>query len=157
MRSDITLGDERLRRPTQVFRYTFDDFFDGPGSYKRIQPAHGDHCVVPVEAAVTGDLQVVAARDLGASQQRVVDLDPLADIPSVESIIACARVRVTRDLPGIREFLQGPLRIYPRARPYGDSLDCRISTPPTWAYLPSWIWTCFRPTRCGSWRSHAGG
>jgi hypothetical protein len=113
MRTDIPLGDERLRRPKHVFRYTFDDFFEGPAGARRM-PAHGDDCVVTVEAAAPGDAQVVAARVAG-SLQHTVDLDRLADVPSVESIIGCAGVRCERELPHVRDFLQGAFGEQPDA------------------------------------------
>src|SRR5258706_3374055 len=99
----LASGPERLKRPQTPSVYTFE--------YLQ-QPAFLVKCkapVIPIEAVQTGDTQVVAARQLGvmakSEQDDTIDLDSLADFPSVESVIASTRVRASRPLPHIRELL----------------------------------------------------
>jgi hypothetical protein len=97
----LPLGPARLERPATPFRYTFEDFLQPAFLVQATSP------VIPMEAVRAGDIQVVAARELGAAPLPglTIDLDPLADFPSVESVIASARVKASRPLPHIRELL----------------------------------------------------
>jgi hypothetical protein len=107
MRHELPLGDERLKRPETIFRYRFEHFarFGALEQRDRL-PDHTEYCVVPVEAAQPGDLQVLAARALTpGSEPLVIDLDPLAAVASVESVVASTLVRASRELPSIRELL----------------------------------------------------
>jgi hypothetical protein len=61
--------------------------------------------IVPVEAAQPGDEQVFAARLPGAQSKPVVDLDHLAALSSVQSVVASTEVRARVPLPQIRELL----------------------------------------------------
>src|SRR5436190_393796 len=103
MRHELPLGDERLKRPETIFRYRFEHFarFGALEQRDRL-PDHREHCVVPVEAVQPGDVQVLAARSL-MPEPPVIDLDPLAAHPSVESVVATTLVRAGRELPAIRE------------------------------------------------------
>lgn len=82
----------RAHRPAQPVRVRPGDPY----------PAGG---MVPVEAARTGDTQVLAARYPGRIADPVVDLDRLAELPSVDSLIASTDVRAGRPLPYLRELL----------------------------------------------------
>lgn len=97
----LPLGPARLERPTNPFRYPFEHFLQPAYLVRSTSP------VIPVEAAKAGDIQVVAARELGAAPYPgiTVDLDPLVDLPSVESVVAAARVRASRPLPHVRELI----------------------------------------------------
>lgn len=105
MRDELPLGDERLKRPETIFRYRFEHFarFGALDQRDRL-PDHREHCVVPIEAVQHGDVQVLAARSL-MPEPLVIDLDPLAAFPSVESVVASTSVRAGRELPSIRELL----------------------------------------------------
>jgi hypothetical protein len=59
---------------------------------------------MPIEAVQPGDVQVQAARSL-MPELVVIDLDPLAAFPSVESVVATTLVRARRELPSVRELL----------------------------------------------------
>jgi len=50
-------------------------------------------------------VQVLAAHEQGNVRTPVIDLDVLADFPSVESVVASTPVRATHELPHIRELL----------------------------------------------------
>src|SRR4051794_37018743 len=107
MRHELPLGDERLKRPATIFRYRFEHFarFGALEQRDRL-PDHTETYVVPIEAVQPGDVQVVAARALTPGPEPlVIDLDPLAALSSVESIIATTVVRARRELPFIRELL----------------------------------------------------
>jgi hypothetical protein len=97
----LPLGAARLERPTTPFRYVFEHFLEPAFLVRSTSP------VIPIEAVRGGDSQVVAARELGAVPYPglTIDLDPLADVSSVESVVAAARVRASRPLPHIRELL----------------------------------------------------
>jgi len=105
MRHELPLGDERLKRPERVFRYRFGHFARFAALEQRDRlPEHPEHCVVPIEAVQPGDVQVQAARSL-MPEPVVIDLDPLAAFPSVESVVATTLVRTDRELPSVRELL----------------------------------------------------
>jgi hypothetical protein len=106
MRDDLPLGDERLKRPTSLFRYKFEHLARfGAFPQRERLPGHRELCVVPIEAAAPGDVQVLAARPMADPVKLVIDLDPLAAVPSVESVVASTEVRASRDLPSVRELL----------------------------------------------------
>src|SRR5690349_16982449 len=93
-------GPARLERPKTPFRYTFEHFLEPAFLIRSASP------VIPIEAVGAGDIQVLAAREPGvvplSNPGVAIDLDPLADFPSVESVIASARVRASRPLPHLR-------------------------------------------------------
>jgi len=97
----LPLGPERLQRPPAPFRYTFEHLLDLGFLVRATSP------VIPIEAVQAGDVQVMAARETGfvSAPNFAIDLDSLADFPSVESVIASTRVRASRPLPHIRELL----------------------------------------------------
>ena len=102
----LPLGTERSQRPASVFRYTFKHFADGLWLVRKNLPDPGVLSIVPIEAAAPGDKQVLAAQELaGKLATPVIDLDVLADFPSVESVVASTRVQAARDLPHVRELL----------------------------------------------------
>lgn len=104
MLHELPLGDARLIRPARLFRYRFEHFarrFFIPKG----MPGRGEHCVIPIEAAVSGDEQVLAAAERGSRGKLVINLDRLAEIPSVQSVIACTQVEAGRDQPELRELL----------------------------------------------------
>jgi hypothetical protein len=95
-------GPSRLARPATVIRYTFERFeapMDPLGrTWDRLP-------VIPIEAVQPGDTQVFAAREPVKFADPLIDLDVLADIPSVDSIISSTRMQASRDNPHIRELL----------------------------------------------------
>ena len=102
----LPLGPERSQRPQYVFRYTFEHFADGLWLRRKDLPDPGVLSIVPMEAVAPGDSQVLAAQELaGKAATPVIDLDGLADFPSVESVVASTRVQSGKDLPHIRELL----------------------------------------------------
>jgi hypothetical protein len=105
MREDLPEGDERLKRPTTLFRYTF-EHFARYGFLPQREPLPGprEHCIIPIEAAASGDRQVIAARPL-YGPNIVIDLDPLAALPTVESVVASTTVRANVEVPSVRELL----------------------------------------------------
>ncbi|HXT26764.1 MAG TPA: hypothetical protein VN749_18245 [Candidatus Eisenbacteria bacterium] len=102
----LPLGDARQRRPQTARRYTFDDLLE-----RRIRPrlnkldAHPAQNLVPIESVAAGDQQVLAACEPNKHDQPIIDLDVLADLPSVESVMVSTKIRVTRDLPQVCELL----------------------------------------------------
>jgi len=82
-------------------------------------PDHKTLSIVPIEAVVAGDSQVLAAREEGRRDEMpTIDLGVLADFPSVESVVASTRLEASRDVPHVKELLMcghGPL-------PSGDAL-----------------------------------
>ena len=102
----LPLGDARLVRPAEVRRLRFDDFLRIPNAGRpRVVRVGESWPVIPIEAVAAGDTQVLAAHEPGKIDSPHLDLDPLADFPSVESVVACTRIRASRDLPSIREIL----------------------------------------------------
>ena len=98
-RFDAIDDADRLRRPAVVQRLTFDELAL-PG------PAFRDtRHLVPIESVRAGDEQVFAARGQRGSGEPVIDLDPLADHPSVRSVVASTTVRARRPLPQVDELL----------------------------------------------------
>lgn len=79
-------------RPDAVHRVAFGDLV-APGPRGRVDV----RALVPLESVQPGDEQVLAARS--------PDLDPLAGIPSVRSVVASTTVRASRPLPQITELL----------------------------------------------------
>src|SRR5207302_698593 len=82
------------QRPETSRRYTFDDLLEG-----RIRPrlnkadAHPEQNIVPIESVAAGDKQVLAACEPKKHDQPLINLDVLADFPSVESVIASTKIR----------------------------------------------------------------
>jgi hypothetical protein len=106
MREDLPLGDERLKRPTQLFRYTFEHFARfGHLRQRDPMPDARENHVIPIEAAAAGDAQVIAARPMIGPNNLVIDLDPLSALPSVESVVASTTVRAQGEVPHVRELL----------------------------------------------------
>ena len=102
----LPLGPERSKRPESVFRYTFEHFRDKLWLLRKDLPDPRVLSIVPIEAVAAGDKQVLAAQELaGKLATPVIDLDVLADFPSVESVVASTLVQAARDLPNIREVL----------------------------------------------------
>ena len=101
----LPLGPARLERPASIFRYTFKHFADGLWRRTVGVPAWNQVSVVPIEAVAASDAQVLAACEGGKVGTPVIDLDVLADFPTVESVVASTEVRTGRALPGIRELL----------------------------------------------------
>ncbi len=88
----------RRRRPARAQRVTF------AALAARSTDLDPDR-LIPFEAARTGDEQVLAAAAPRGQPERVIDLAPLAAMPSIDSIVASAIVSVRRSLPQIRELL----------------------------------------------------
>ena len=114
----LPLGPARLERPRSVFRYTFRHFVDAPFRHRKnyLPPERG---IVPIEAVVAGDMQVLAAQEPTNSKTPVIDLDILSNFPSVESLVISTQVRATRDLPHIRELLFAYVVSLPDAGRFG--------------------------------------
>jgi hypothetical protein len=92
-------GAER-RRPLDVHRVVFDDLVE-PGPRSRIEA----RSLIPIESVQPGDEQVLAARLPSRIGEPVIDLDPLAALPSVRSVVASTTVRARRALPDVEELL----------------------------------------------------
>ncbi len=90
----------RLHRPAPVDRVTFGDLA-APVPHGRVDGRR----LVPIESVQAGDEQVFAARLPRRYGEPVIDLDRLADFPSVRSIVASTAVRASRVLPRIEELL----------------------------------------------------
>lgn len=115
MLPSLPLGLARLQRPASILRYTFEHFAHGlQRPLDRLRP-NSQLSVVPIEAVAAGDVQVLAACEQGKERTPVIDLDVLADFPSVESVIASTRVEASRELPNIRELLLTPWGPIPAA------------------------------------------
>jgi len=100
------LGAARMERPQNIFRITFDSVLERRVRPRQIaQRVAAELSIVPIEAVRAGDAQVLAAGEPKSVNGPMIDLDVLADFPSVESVVATAQVRARRDLPHIRELL----------------------------------------------------
>lgn len=91
--------DSRRRRPAEIRPVTFEGM-----------AAPGPHFVdidgiVPIEIVEHGDAQVVAACRRPPAQTTGIDLGPLADYPSVRSVVASAPLVLGRSLPNVQELL----------------------------------------------------
>ena len=95
----LPLGKARLDRPEAPFRFTFEHFLDRAFLVRSKSP------VIPIEAVAAGDMQVLAACEQGKAGTLVIDLDVLADFPTVESVVVSTRIRASREIPNIRELL----------------------------------------------------
>ncbi len=105
----------RLERPASVFRYTFEHFARAGQRQADGSPVSTQLSVVPIEAVAAGDVQVLAASEQGKQRTPVIDLDVLADFPTVESVVASTRLQAGRGLPEIRELLLHPTGPLPDA------------------------------------------
>ena len=90
----------RQRRPAASGRITFDDLA-APVPTGRVDGGR----LIPIESVQAGDEQVFAARLPHGSGELVIDLDRLAEFPSVRSVVASTTVRAGRSLPQIEELL----------------------------------------------------
>src|SRR5258708_4739491 len=110
----LPLGEARLARPGTIQRIHASDLFlqqRGPNTA----------AVVPIEAVRPGDEQVLAARETGKIGAPRIDLEILAQIPSVESVVATTPVWTARELPQIRELiLLGQITRVPDAATIGN-------------------------------------
>lgn len=95
----LPLGPARLERPETPFRYTFEHFLDLAFLVRSASR------LIPIEAVAAGDVQVLAACEQGKTGTLVIDLDALADFPTVESVVVSTRIRAGREIPNIRELL----------------------------------------------------
>lgn len=93
-------GNERGQRPVSPRRLTF-------GSLMATEVAPRTDCrgLIPIEVVQPGDEQVFAARWPHQRDTPIIDLDKLADVPSVTSIVASTVVRARRTIPQVRELL----------------------------------------------------
>lgn len=99
------MGEAPSARPAQVIRYTYEDFEAASnGQLDRFSWANSIP-IVPIEAMLLGDGQVIAAKKRDKPDTSVVDLGRLRDVPSVESVVVSTRVVSTTELPNIRELL----------------------------------------------------
>jgi len=94
------LDEAGRRRPESSERITFDDLA-APVPAGRVDGGR----LIPIESVQPGDEQVFAARLPPGSGETVIDLDRLAEFPSVRSVVASATVRAGRPLPHIEELL----------------------------------------------------
>jgi len=104
---------ERQRRPAVIRRLTFEDLAR-PGAHIR-DTSH----LVPIESVQAGDEQVFAARGARIGEP-TIDLDPLADYPSVRSVVASTEIRARRALPNVRELLLLGETLVPHAETLGN-------------------------------------
>lgn len=105
------LEEAERRRPPDVHRVVFDDLVE-PGPRSRIEA----RSLIPIESVRPGDEQVLAARLPRRIGEPVIDLDPLAALPSVRSVVASTTVRVRRALPHVEELLLLNRTFVPDAR-----------------------------------------
>ncbi len=103
MRFFLPAGSARFERPIAIHRYTFEDFLEGIARKKL--PLQRQGAIVPLESVAPGDVQVLAAHDPQLTSMSTIELDVLADFPSVDSVVASAGLRTGRELPHIRELL----------------------------------------------------
>src|SRR5262244_248715 len=91
---------ERRERPRTVRLLTLGEMAE-PG-----QPSFLDTSgIVPIEAVVAGDEQVLAARGPRPIPEPVINLDVLANYESVRSVVASTRIEASRTPPHISELL----------------------------------------------------
>jgi len=89
---------ERRQRPATTRRLTFEELAT-PG------PTFRDtRYLIPIECVESGDVQVFAARAVRLGEA-TIDLDPLAALPTVRSIVASTTVQARTPLPHISELL----------------------------------------------------
>ncbi len=105
MLDSLPLGQDRLRRPEVVVRYTFEDFERASRGEIHSVWNRSAIPVVPIEAAAPGDRQVIAARGPTQPNEPVINLDVLANLGSVESVVVSTVVKARRHLPDIKELL----------------------------------------------------
>ncbi|MGI8959536.1 MAG: hypothetical protein ACR2IV_07225 [Bryobacteraceae bacterium] len=110
----LPLGEARLTRPASIVPLSFEDLLH------RRRGRRAALEIVPIEAAQSGDTQVLAAREHGKRHSPVITLDGLADVPSVRSVVASTKIEVGRELPQIRELLFIESGLMPDAA----SVDC---------------------------------
>ncbi|HTI38961.1 MAG TPA: hypothetical protein VL484_15455 [Vicinamibacterales bacterium] len=91
--------EERSQRPASIRPLSFEELTT-PGPQFRDTSG-----VVPIESVRTGDTQVLAARGVRTDANHAIDLDVLADFPSVTSVVATTLVRAARPLPTITDLL----------------------------------------------------
>jgi hypothetical protein len=113
--TSLPLGSARLERPANLFRYTFEHFARAPQRQADGSTVATQLNVVPIEAVAAGDVQVLAACEQGKQRTPVIDLDVLADFPTVESVVATTQLQAGRELPHIRELLLYPTAPLPDA------------------------------------------
>lgn len=94
-------ADEHLHRPEVIRPLTFDHVF--PRAYW-FEVAPFARTIVPIELAKMGDEQVVVTRRVG-ERAPPLSIDFLAELPSVNSVIADRLVITRHPLPQIRELL----------------------------------------------------
>jgi len=82
---------------------------------ERVFPVRSTSSVIPIEAVAFGDMQVLAAGERTGSGTPVIDLDVLADFPTVESVVVSTQIRASREIPNIRELLFCSGTSYPDA------------------------------------------
>jgi hypothetical protein len=80
---------------------TFDDVVDAGGPML----VRGYDAIVPIESVRAGDEQVFAARAPRRASGPIIDLDVLAEYPTVDSIVVSTPVRTSRELPNVTELL----------------------------------------------------
>jgi hypothetical protein len=97
--TDETTGTPE-RRPAEIRTLTFDDMERAPrGGIARAEN------IVPLECVEPGDVQVRVGGLRRYGNQAPVDIDRLADFPSVSSVYALCSVRLRRPLPHVQELL----------------------------------------------------
>jgi hypothetical protein len=118
---DVLDDHGRSRRPSELRRLTFDDVVDAGGSML----VRGYARIVPIESVQPGDEQVFAARAPRPAIGPLIDLDVLAQYPTVRSVVASTSVRTARALPSVSELLLTGV------------LSCPLPDPETLANLPA--------------------
>jgi hypothetical protein len=89
---ELPAGPERTRRPRCPRRI-------GPG--ERYLP----DAMVPLDAAMDGDTQLLVARFPGRTGEPLVDLDRLAQRPEIDSLIVSTEIRLSRPVRSLHELL----------------------------------------------------
>ena len=99
--SYILAEGEELRRPEVIRRLSFDYLF--PRAYWFEAAPFARH-IVPIELVEPGDVQVVVYKKAGELRPEPLDIDFLADFPTIISVVANRLVTARRPLPHIREL-----------------------------------------------------
>jgi hypothetical protein len=117
-RSSFTrTSTERKTRPAEIQRLSFGDLLQSNLKARQRTAEEGEH-IVSIEAARLGDIQVLAAAEPRTNPPRpTLELDGLARIPTVESVVTSTEITLGTDLPSVTELLfvdAGPIAPRPQ-------------------------------------------
>jgi hypothetical protein len=96
---------ERKTRPAEIQRLSFGDLLQSNLKTRQRTAEEGKQ-IVPIEAARLGDIQVLAAAEPRTNPPKpTIELDGLARIPTVESVVSSTEITLGTDLPSVTELL----------------------------------------------------